>query len=114
MATETDPDTAREEVRALVVLGEVSDVNLARDATRELPPTIDEVIAAAVARRLDAFDIYATDLRKHGYIPDAAFFTQALWRRPVAGVADGSRLLGHNGPLSPAASTANQLTSSSV
>jgi TonB family protein len=94
IATETDPDTAREEVRALVVLGEVSDVGLARDATRKLPPTIDEVIAAAVARRPDAFDIYATDLREHGYIPNAAFFTQALWRRPVAGVADGSRLLG--------------------
>jgi TonB family protein len=94
LPTENDPDAAREEVRALVVLGEAADVDLARNATRKLPPAIDEVIATAVSRRPDAFDIYAANLREHGYVPDAAFFTQALWRRPAAGVAAGSRLLG--------------------
>jgi hypothetical protein len=94
LATEADPDAAREEVRALVVLGDASDVDLARNATRKLPPAIDEVIATAVSRRTDAFDIYAANLREHGYVPDAAFFTQALWRRPASAIAAGSRLLG--------------------
>jgi TonB family protein len=94
LATETDPDAAREEVRALVVLGDAADVDRARDATRKLPPAIDDVIVRAVSRRTDAFEIYATNLRDHGYVPDAAFFTQALWRRPAAAVAAGSRLLG--------------------
>jgi len=94
LTTEPDPDAAREEVRALVVLGDAADVDRARDATRKLPPAIDDVIAVAVSRRPDAFDIYASNLREHGYVADAAFFTQALWRRPAAGIADGSRLLG--------------------
>jgi TonB family protein len=94
LATESDPDVAREEVRALVILGDASDIDLARSATRKLPPAIDEVIAAAASRRPDAFDIYASNLRQHGYVPDTAFFTQALWRRPVVAVADGSRILG--------------------
>ncbi|MEA2342713.1 MAG: hypothetical protein QOF63_882, partial [Thermoanaerobaculia bacterium] len=94
IATESDADAAREEVRALIVLGDASDVDLARNATRKLPPAIDNVIATAVSRRPDAFEIYAANLREHGYVPDAAFFTQALWRRPASAVADGSRLLG--------------------
>jgi TonB family protein len=94
LATEADPDAAREEVRALIVLGDAADVDLARDATRKLPPAIDDVIARAVSRRTDAFEIYATNLHGHGYLPDASFFTQALWRRPLAGAAAGSRLLG--------------------
>ena len=94
LAVESNPDAAREEVRALVVLGDAADVKGARDATRKLPPAIDEVIARAVSRRPDAFEIYATTLRETGYVPDANFFTQALWRRPAAAVAVGSRLLG--------------------
>jgi TonB family protein len=94
LAAENDPDAAREEVRALIVTGDAADVDLARDATRKLPRAIDDVIATAVSRRSDAFDIYAADLRKHGYVPDSDFFTQALWRRPAAGIAAGSRLLG--------------------
>ena len=94
LTKETDPDAAREEVRALVILGNAADVNLAREATRNLPPAIDDVIARAVSRRPDAFDVYATSLREHGYVPDAAFFTQALWQQPAAVIAaDGSRLL---------------------
>jgi len=91
---ETDPDAAREEVRALVILGDAADVERARTATRKLPPAIDDVIARAVSRRPDAFDLYATALRENGYVPDSTFFTQALWRRPAAAVASGSRLLG--------------------
>ena len=87
LTTETDPDAAREEVRALVVLGDGADVDRARDATRKLPPAIDDVIARAVSRRPDAFDIYATNLRGHGYVPDIAFFTQALWQQPAAVIA---------------------------
>ncbi|MEA2337275.1 MAG: hypothetical protein QOE82_1282, partial [Thermoanaerobaculia bacterium] len=95
LAIETDPDAAREEVRALVVLGEPSDVDRAHAATRKLAPAIDDVIARAVARRSDAFEIYRTVLREQGYVADEAFFTQAFWDQPGAaiGVA-GSRLLG--------------------
>jgi TonB family protein len=94
LAAERDPDAAREEVRALIVLGDAGDVDRAREATRWLPPTIDDVIAGAVARRADAFDIYVTTLRAHGFKPDSNFFTQALWVRPAAAVAAASRLLG--------------------
>jgi TonB family protein len=98
LAAESDPDAAREEVRALVILGDTADIDRARAATRKLPPTIDEVISSAVSRRADAFDIYATTLRGQGFVPTASFFTQALWRRPATGIAAGSRLLGmHDG-----------------
>jgi hypothetical protein len=98
LTAESDPDAAREEVRALIILGDASDIDRARSATRKLPPAIDDVISSAVSRRPDAFDIYATTLRAQGFVPTAAFFTQALWRRPAAGVAAGSRLLGmHDG-----------------
>jgi len=94
LAIENDPNAAREEVRALAILGDPADVDRARAATRKFQPAIDEVIARAVARRPDAFEIYAMTLRDAGYIPDANFFTQALWRRPAAAPAAGSRLLG--------------------
>ncbi len=94
LAAESDPDAVREEVRALVMLGDTADIDRARDATRKLPTAIDDVISSAVSRRPDAFDIYATMLRAQGFVPTAGFFTQALWRRPTAGVAAGSRLLG--------------------
>jgi TonB family protein len=94
LATETDPDAAREEVRALVILGDAADLDRARAAAGKLRPGIDDVIARAVSRRPDAFDIYAATLHEQGYVPDTAFFTQALWRRPAAAVASGSRLLG--------------------
>jgi TonB family protein len=94
LATETDPDTEREEVRALVVLGDAADIDLTVAATRKLPPAIDEVIAGAVSRRADANEIYATTLRNNGYVPEAGFFTQALWQQPAAVIAAAaSRLL---------------------
>jgi len=98
LSAESDPDAAREEVRALVILGDAADIDRARAATRKLPPAIDDVITRAVSRRLDAFDVYATTLRGQGFVPTASFFTQALWRHPATGIAAGSRLLGmHDG-----------------
>ena len=94
LTAESDPDAAREEVRALVILGDISDIDRARSATRKLPATIDDVITGAVSRRPDAFEIYATALRAQGFVPTASFFTQALWRRPATAIATGSRLLG--------------------
>lgn len=94
LAVESDTSAGREEVRALIILGEPADIDQARAATRKLAPAIDGVIARAVSRRPDAFEIYVTTLRANGFIPDATFFTQALWRRPVAAVGAGSRLLG--------------------
>jgi hypothetical protein len=94
LAIESESSAAREQVRALVILGDPSDVDRARTATRKLAPAIDDVIARAVSRRPDAFEIYVTILRGNGFIPDANFFTQALWRRQATAVAAGSRLLG--------------------
>lgn len=94
LGAESDPDAAREEVRALVILGDTSDIDLARSATRKLPASIDDVIAVAVSRRPDAFEIYATTLRGQAFVPTESFLTQALWRRPAMAVAAGSRLLG--------------------
>lgn len=94
LASETDPDAAREEVRALILLGEPADVDLAIAATRKLPPGIDDVIARAVARRGDAIDLYLAKLRAMPFRPDADFFTQVLWQRGMLAVAAGSRLLG--------------------
>src|SRR5258706_571109 len=98
LTAESDPDAAREEVRALVILGDTTDIDRARAATRKLPAAIDDVINDALSRRPDAFEVYATTLRGQGFEPTASFFLQALWRRPDAGVAAGSRLLGmHDG-----------------
>lgn len=94
LSAESDPAAAREEARALVILGEPADIDRARAVTRKLPAAIDDVIARAVARRPDAFEIYVTTLRTQGFTPDTGFFTQALWRRPSAAIAVGSRLLG--------------------
>ncbi len=94
LAVESDSSAAREEVRALVILGDPADIDRTRAATRKFAPAIDDVIARAAARRTDAFDIYVSVLRASGFVPDASFFTQALWRRPSAAIAVGSRLLG--------------------
>jgi TonB family protein len=94
LAHESDTTAAREEVRALVILGDASDVDLAISSTRNLPRAIDDVIARAAARRSDGFEIYVTKLRALGFVPDAAFFTQAFWRRQTMAVPAGSRLIG--------------------
>lgn len=94
LAHESDPAAAREEVRALVILGDASDVDVAISSTRNLPRAIDDVIGRAAARRSDAFEIYVTKLRGLGFVPDAAFFKQAFWRRPAMTVAAGARLVG--------------------
>src|SRR5437764_13908110 len=86
LTAESDPDAAREEVRALVILGDASDIDRARSATRKLPAAIDDVITGAISRRPDAFDIYATTLRAQGFVPTASSFTQPARRRPAAGV----------------------------
>lgn len=94
LSRESDPTAAREEVRALVVLGDPSDVGLAISSTRKLPPAIDDVIARAAARRSDAFEIYVSKLRALGFAPDVSFFEQAFWRRPTMAIPAGARLVG--------------------
>lgn len=94
LASESDSSAAREEVRALILLGDLGDVDLAINATRALPPGIDDVIARAVARRADAVDLYVAKLRPLGFAPDAEFFMQALWQRGMLPVSAGARLLG--------------------
>ena len=94
LAQESDSSAAREEVRALILLGEPADVDLAINATRALPPGIDDVIARAVARRDDAIALYIAKLGALGFAPDSQFFMQALWQRGMLPVSAGARLLG--------------------
>jgi TonB family protein len=90
---ESEPNAAREETRALVILGEPADVDLAIAATRKLPRGIDFVIAQAVARRGDAFEL-VTKLRAAQIDVDASFMTLALWQRPNFAAGAGSRFVG--------------------
>jgi TonB family protein len=90
---ESDTDAAREETRALVILGEPADVDLAIAATRKLPRGIDFVIAQAAARRGDAFELVAK-LRAAKIDLDASFMILALWQRPVIAAGAGARFVG--------------------
>lgn len=94
LAAERNAGAAREEARALVVLGDAADVDVAITSTRSLPRDIDDAIARAAARRGDAFKIYASKLRPLGFKADEPFFAQAFWRRPALAAAAGARLVG--------------------
>jgi TonB family protein len=98
LARETDPNAAREEIRALVLVGDAGDVDRAAAAARTLPTGAVDVVARAVARRADAYDLYIAKLRPLGFAADAAFFTQSLWQRGKLPVSVGARTLGNGNP----------------
>ncbi|HYS52478.1 MAG TPA: hypothetical protein VER58_01775 [Thermoanaerobaculia bacterium] len=60
LAVENDTSAAREEVRALVIGGERTDVDRAIAVTRSMSRGIDTVIMRAIARRADAIDLLPT------------------------------------------------------
>ena len=60
LAVENDTSAAREEVRALVIGGERTDVDRAIAMTRSMSRGIDTVIMRAIARRADAIDLLPT------------------------------------------------------
>jgi hypothetical protein len=90
---ETDATAAREELRALVILGSAADVDVAIAAAKKWPSSIDAAVADAVARREDSIELYLTKLRELRQRPGSSFFTVALWRHPERNALAGSRLI---------------------
>src|SRR5438270_13913723 len=50
LTNESDPNAAREEIRALVLAGTDDDVDFAAQAAAKFPPRMDGVLADAIAR----------------------------------------------------------------
>ncbi|HKR62657.1 MAG TPA: energy transducer TonB [Thermoanaerobaculia bacterium] len=96
IATESNADAAREEIRALVLLGTDDDVALAAKQLRRFPASIDADFAEAIARvgvprATSLYLHYAPSLRRAEF--DA---TLALWRRTSLATATAARFLGAN------------------
>jgi Arc/MetJ family transcription regulator len=95
LEAETDATAAREVIRALGLLGTKEDVAAAARVSSRWPVSMDDALAAAVARRggKEAIESYgavlrATRMRNHG-----EFFRLSLWGAPnFIGYAD-SRML---------------------
>ncbi|HVR41581.1 MAG TPA: hypothetical protein VMU84_20970, partial [Thermoanaerobaculia bacterium] len=94
LAKESDANVAREEIRALVLLGGDEDVAVAADATKRFPAPIDEAFSNAVARlgAPRAIDLYFAHVASMREID--GFFELALWRRPDLVTSTASRLIG--------------------
>ncbi|HJQ41026.1 MAG TPA: energy transducer TonB [Thermoanaerobaculia bacterium] len=98
VGTEADATAAREEIRALALLGESDDVALATQSAARWPASMDQALGLAVARRggRDAVDSYVSMLRKTRMKNVTEYFRIAMWGRPnLIGYA-GSRLLAAN------------------
>ena len=93
----TEPDTtaAREQIRALALLGDNDDVTAALSAASRFPAGMDNAAAMAVARRggSSAVDLYRTTLRSTRMSNAAEFFRVALWGRGALLPYTGSRLI---------------------
>ena len=94
--TEEDGTAAREQIRALAMLGDTDDLAAATAAAKRWPAGMDDALALAVARRGGpaAFDAYLSTLRSTRMNNDAEFFRTALWARAAFVPAAASRLLG--------------------
>ena len=95
MAAETDGTAAREEIRALTLLGDAEDIALAVKTTAQWPEGMDNALAIAAARRgvTPAMDTYAASLRNTRMKNHSEFFRTALWGHPEAAAFVGSRML---------------------
>jgi TonB family protein len=94
---ETDGTAARELARAILILGEKSDLDTVLAATRKFPSSIDDAIADAVARRgrpAESLELYLAKLSKTRMNTRVEYFTRSLWGRPDAVTLVSSRLIG--------------------
>jgi TonB family protein len=84
LANETNPDAAREEIRALVLAGNDDDVEFAAHAVARFPPRMDGVLADAIARLgprgVALYPKYVKPLRRIS--DESNFFRLALWQSP--------------------------------
>lgn len=97
LAAETDADTAREELRALILLGTDEDVALAVKTAAKYPPRMDAAVADAIARLGPprATDLYLATVRNLRHISDETnFFTLALWGHRELLTPTAARVLG--------------------
>lgn len=94
---EKDASAAREELRAIALLGAAEDVDFAIAAATKWPASVDNDVAQAIARRGggEAIDFYITKLSHTRTLARADFFREALWGRPQATVAAAARLVGN-------------------
>lgn len=94
-AAETDAIAAREEIRALALLGNDDDIALAMQASSRWPEGMDNALALAVARRgaMNAINSYTARLRATRMSNFTEFFRLALWGHPELNSVVGSRLL---------------------
>lgn len=82
LTNETNADAAREEIRALILLGSDDDIDVAVKAASRFPPRMDGVVADAIARlgaphATDLYPTYVRPLRRLG--DESNFFRVALW-----------------------------------
>lgn len=83
LAQEHDAIAAREEIRALAILGSNDDVALAAKESTKWPPAMDDVLADAIARRgADAVDLYHSLLAGSRMSTHYSFFRLAMWSHP--------------------------------
>jgi TonB family protein len=95
VTTESDATAAREQLRALAMLGTEDDVKLAVNASSRWPAAMDNALAVAVARRggAKAIDAYTSLLRKTRMDNVTEFFRVALWGNTDVIPFAGSRIL---------------------
>ena len=94
LAHESDGMAAREEIRAVALLGNADDVAFATTQSAKWPPAMDDALADAVARRgIDALDLYHAHLAKSRMTARSDFLRQALWSHPELLPLTASHLL---------------------
>lgn len=95
VAAETDATAAREELRALTLLGGEDDIAFAVKTSSQWPQGMDNALAIAAARRsgVPAIETYAAFFRKTRMNNHAEYFRVALWGHAEAMAFAGSRML---------------------
>lgn len=95
LASEHDATAAREEIRALALLGGDADVAAAAAQSGKWPASMDDALADMIARRgADALDLYHSALATSRMTTHSAFFRQFLWTHSALLTVTSSRILG--------------------
>jgi len=94
LAHESDAVAAREEIRALVILGTADDVAAAATQSAKWPDGMDDALADAIARRGgDVLELYHSVIAPSRMTTRSEFFRQAVWSHPELLAVGASRLL---------------------
>jgi TonB family protein len=96
LAVEKDGTAAREELRAIVMLGDDADVDLAITTAAKWPASMEDALVASVSRRgSSAIPIYIGKLRPLPNPVSSRFFKHAFWGHSGLIPSTASRILGH-------------------